>query len=690
LLIRNYIHNFGFGELHKEALMIEAEDLLTTTSGEAERWKNKYDELKSAYESLVGGGHPGSQVTGTSSKVVDSFPEAGHQLLKTVTSEVEAVLFALDTNGIFTFSDGRGLLKLGLKPGEVVGQSALIIYKDFPLVVEALGKSLKGEHVNVEGLMVGNLEFNMTLQPITGSDGTLTGVVGLAIDITETKKTERALSQSREKLFALMNNIQGMVYSCVNDHEWTMKFVSDGCAELTGYQPDDLIENKAVAFNDIIYPDDRAMVWNTIQESLSHDEPYDMEYRILTKKGEMKYVWERGRKLFKPEDSGEFLEGFITDISEKKRIEEELRSNYMVLRMAGKVARFGGWSADLSNNLVFWSDEVKQIHEMSGDYKPDVSKGISFYAPEWHEKVLKVFTDCAERGIPYDEEMEIITGKGRRIWIRTVGEPVYDKDGKIIRVDGSFQDINEQKKAEEALKRSELRLKELNATKDKFFSIIAHDLRSPFNSFLGMTQIMTTDLPSLSTTQLQEITISMSKSASNLHRLLENLLQWSQVQNETMPFSPEPLNLSDSLKFSLELMAEAARIKEVSIEAKIPGNLIVFADSNMLQTVLRNLISNSVKFTRKGGKVSVSARSIDDRSVAISVQDTGIGMSEELADSLFRIDVKSSRPGTEGEPGTGLGLLLCREFVEKHGGTIRADSREGHGSTFTFILPGIQ
>lgn len=670
--------------------MIEAGDLLEDPTGESEIWKNRYHELKRAYDSLVSGAHDGSQVTGTPRQAVDSFPEAGHQLLKTVTSEVEAVLFALDTKGIFTFSDGRGLSKLGLRPGEVVGQSALNLYKDFPLAVEALEKSLKGEHVSVEGLTVANVEFNMTLQPVTGSDGTLTGVVGLAIDITEARKTERALSQSREKLFALMNNIQGMVYSCVNDHEWTMKFVSDGCAELTGYQPDDLIDNKAIAFNDIIYPDDRAMVWDTIQKSLSHDNPYDMEYRILTKKGEIKHVWERGRKLFKPEDSGEYLEGFITDISDKRRIEEELRSNYMVLRMAGKVARFGGWSVDLCNNLVFWSDEVKQIHEVSGDYAPDVNEGISFYAPEWHEKIIKVFTDCAERGIPYDEEMEIITGKGRRIWIRTVGEPVYGKDRKIIRVEGSFQDISEQKKAGEALKRSELRLKELNATKDKFFSIIAHDLRSPFNSFLGMTQIMTTDLPNLSTTQLQEITICMSKSASNLHRLLENLLQWSQVQNETMPFRPEPICLADILKFSMELMAETARIKEVTIDAKIPENLMVFADSNMLQTVLRNLISNSVKFTRKGGKVAVSARSIDDRSVAISVQDTGIGMSRELAEGLFRIDVKSSRPGTEGEPGTGLGLLLCREFIEKHGGTIQAESLEGQGSTFTFTLPGIQ
>jgi signal transduction histidine kinase len=124
------------------------------------------------------------------------------------------------------------------------------------------------------------------------------------------------------------------------------------------------------------------------------------------------------------------------------------------------------------------------------------------------------------------------------------------------------------------------------------------------------------------------------------------------------------------------------------IETRVPQNLVVFADTNMLQTILRNLISNAVKFANRGGSISVSACIEEDNFAVISISDTGIGMSKDQADNLFRLDAKSSRPGTEGEPGTGLGLLLCREFVEKHGGTIHVESSEGQGSTFTFTIPG--
>jgi PAS domain S-box-containing protein len=667
--------------------MNETGELIEDPIPESEVWKRKYTELKEAYDSIVSATGHKQFPDRTISKRKNPLHEESMQLLKTVTSEVEAVLFVLDKEGVFTFSDGRGLAKLGLRPGEVVGQSAIHIYKDYAPIVEAIERSLKGEQVRAETLSVASLEFDMTLKPIIDDASGVKGVVGLAIDISEAKKIERDLQQSRSQLSALMSNMPGMVYSCANDQNWTMKFVSEGAEELTGYPSEALIDNREIAFNEIIHPDDRMHVSSMVQASISQDKRYDIEYRIVTRSGEVKHVWERGRKLHRPDDPVEYLEGFITDITEKKRLEEELNSNYTILRMAGKTARFGGWSVDLKTNLVLWSDEVREIHEVPLGFVPYVSEGISFYAPEWHDKITALFSDCAERGIPYSEEMEIITAKGRRIWIRTTGEAVTDKEGKICRVEGSFQDIDEKKRAEEALRRSEVRLKELNATKDKFFSIIAHDLRSPFNSFLGLTQIMTSDLPSLSTSQLQEISVSMSKSATNLHRLLENLLQWSQIQSDTIPFRPESLRLSELVALSMELMAGPARKKEIEIDTEIPDDIQVYADSNMIQTVLRNLISNSVKFTPTGGHISVSARHIENGFVNISVRDTGIGMSSEIAGNLFRIDHKSNRPGTNGEPGTGLGLLLCKEFAEKHGGTIEVESREGIGSTFTISLP---
>jgi signal transduction histidine kinase len=241
--------------------------------------------------------------------------------------------------------------------------------------------------------------------------------------------------------------------------------------------------------------------------------------------------------------------------------------------------------------------------------------------------------------------------------------------------------------AEAEIKYQNKELVKLDAEKDKFFSIIAHDLRSPFNSFLGLTQIMAEDLPSLTMAQIQEIAVKMSNSATNLYRLLENLLEWSQMKNGAFTFTPEVILLSLMVDGCIDLIQESAKHKNIEITNDIAVGVEVFADRNMIQTIIRNLVSNALKFTHKGGKISLSAISSNRHSIEISIKDTGIGMSRDLIDNLFRIDFKTNRLGTEDEPSTGLGLLLCKEFVEKQGGKIWVKSEVGQGSTFSFSIP---
>ena len=237
------------------------------------------------------------------------------------------------------------------------------------------------------------------------------------------------------------------------------------------------------------------------------------------------------------------------------------------------------------------------------------------------------------------------------------------------------------------LNQSNEELQKLNAEKDKFFSIIAHDLRSPFNGFLGLSQIMAEELPSLTRDEIRDLAVSMQNSATNLFRLLENLLEWARIQQGLIPFNPKVVELLPIINESIALVLESAKSKGIEIAYDIPDDLAVFADSNILQTVIRNLVSNAVKFTPKGGKISVSAKATSDKGVQISIKDTGIGMSPKMVDNLFRLDVQTNRKGTEGEHSTGLGLLLCKEFVEKHGGKLWVESEEGKGSTFAFSLP---
>ncbi len=265
--------------------------------------------------------------------------------------------------------------------------------------------------------------------------------------------------------------------------------------------------------------------------------------------------------------------------------------------------------------------------------------------------------------------------------------PIYEQ-GTMVSTDGVLRDITERKNSEEEIRRINAKLQETIDDKDKFFSIVAHDLRSPFSSFLGFTQILSDELDNLEEKDIRKMAESMRNTAFNVYRLLDNLLEWSRFQRGLTDFNPDYFVLLDVVTECLELIYESGRRKEITIKYNIPEHLEIFADQYMFSTILRNLFSNAVKFTPKGGVIEVSAKLLaGEENLEITVKDTGIGMSEDMLDKQFNIKSQVHRKGTEGEASTGLGLIICKEFVEKHSGTLRIESREGVGSTFSFTLP---
>jgi len=247
--------------------------------------------------------------------------------------------------------------------------------------------------------------------------------------------------------------------------------------------------------------------------------------------------------------------------------------------------------------------------------------------------------------------------------------------------------LRDKKLMENQIKSQFEQLQKLNAEKDKFFSIIAHDLRSPLSGLMQLTEMMTEESVPFTPDQKKDMTLALSRSARNIFNLLENLLEWSRMQQGLIPFKPQLVTLLTIVDESLSIVIDSAKNKEIDIAKHFQEDLVVFADRKMLQTIIRNLVSNAVKFTPKGGKINITAKATKEDGVQISIIDSGIGMNLTLIDNLFRLDVQTNRKGTDGEASTGLGLLLCKEFVEKHGGKFWAESEEGKGSTFNFTLP---
>jgi len=227
------------------------------------------------------------------------------------------------------------------------------------------------------------------------------------------------------------------------------------------------------------------------------------------------------------------------------------------------------------------------------------------------------------------------------------------------------------------------KLSELNATKDKFFSIIAHDLKNPFHGILGLSDLIVNNKNSNETLQFAEM---IQVSAKSAYKLLENLLEWSRAQTGKIEFKAENFALDILLHEIVGLLDNTAKAKNILITCEIPDFFIIHADRNMINTILRNLISNALKFTNKNGTVTIKAVQKSNE-IEITVSDTGVGMSEKICSKLFKISEKVSTLGTEQEKGTGLGLLLCKEFVERHNGRIWVESQLTRGSDFIFTIP---
>jgi signal transduction histidine kinase len=250
------------------------------------------------------------------------------------------------------------------------------------------------------------------------------------------------------------------------------------------------------------------------------------------------------------------------------------------------------------------------------------------------------------------------------------------------------QEINYKNKALDALALSEKELKISNAAKDKFFSIIAHDLKSPFSAILGFSELLSEQPENFDEEHRNQMIHHINDTAKRTYHLLENLLVWASAQTNRLIYQPQIINLKTIIDENVALQQPGAKKKNISMKNTLKGDLFVFADKDMLSTIFRNFLSNAIKFTSEQGIISIGAREIqEERKMQVWIEDSGVGISAEDLPTLFDLSKVKTNPGTRNEKGTGLGLAICKEFIELHNGTITVESQPGKGSIFRFTLP---
>jgi PAS domain S-box-containing protein len=490
-------------------------------------------------------------------------------------------------------------------------------------------------------------------------------------DITEQARMEEALQERERFLTSILDTTQDGFW--VIDAGGRLTDVNDAYCRMTGYAKEEL--EGGLRIGDLDALEDRV----TTEARLS---------RIIENGSELFETKHRRKdgSIFDVEVSASYLDlyggmfiCFCRDISNRKSAELTCRENEMRYRLLSDVTMEGivihkkGIIVDLNAALA----------RLLG-YEPQemLDKNILDFLVHEQDRDIVRKNIVKEYARPY--VVRFVRNNGEAVFVELEARN-FEIDGEIMRV-AAVRDISERIKSEEEIRRVNEELRNAIAEKDRFFSIIAHDLKSPISGFLSLTKILVEDFEELTVKEVNRSLDALYASSVRVYALLENLLEWARVQQGLLTCSQSHFLLKGVVRASLDFTHSVAEQKGIVLRDETPDDLIVCIDPPMIGTVFRNIISNALKFSNRGGQVRITAHQDGDM-VTVAVRDEGVGMDQHTLSMLFSLDNKITRPGTEGEASTGLGLILCKEFVEKHGGTIWAESSPGQGTTFYFTLP---
>ncbi len=396
----------------------------------------------------------------------------------------------------------------------------------------------------------------------------------------------------------------------------------------------------------------------------------------------------------------------LTEYRKLEKSEKNYQDLFRIFRLLADSMPDMLWAKDLEKRFLFTNKAHVENLLNARDCGEPVGKTDLFFAErerQSHPENLQYHT-FGEICINSDEVIldtqkprqfsEAGFVKGKFVILDVYKSPIFGEDGKMIGIVGTARDVTREKEVEQKIRKYNEELQELNKSKDKFFSIISHDLKGPFNAILGFSEILTREWNDYSDDERQHFLRNIYSSAQNTFKLLENLLAWSIAQSGKQPFNPYPVDMSVIANDMVIFLRDQAERKRIRMFTGVNFGTVVLADEEMVRSVICNLVSNAIKFTPEGGQIRIYSENFKEEEdqkemIRICVTDTGVGIPPENLDKLFRIDQQVRSVGTANEKGTGLGLIICKELMDKHGGKIWVESEVGKGSKFCVTLPKI-
>jgi PAS domain S-box-containing protein len=542
---------------------------------------------------------------------------------------------------------------------------------------------LSGRNFTKTGATVHCVWYNSVLY---NRDGEMISVLSLIDNVTKQKRIERKLAEREEQYRSLVEISQDAIL--INQDNRIVFANAAACKLFGAMKPEQIIGKPSI---ELFHKDYHGIIKERIKNLVNGVPVPVIEEKIVRLDGGEVDV-EVAASIFMYRKRMAIMV-VIRDITERKLAHKNLKRNEFMLRMAGNLAQMGGWMINLSEGKVTWSEQVAAIHDMPPDYSPSVEEGIGFYAPEYTDRIRKVVNDCAEKGIPYDEELEIISGRGRRVWVRTIGVAERDESGSIVNIIGGFQDITSRKKNEQEIKKLNEELEERvrertrqlessNRDLEAFSYSISHDLRAPLRAINGFTRILLDDHSSRLDEQGIRVCHTITGNARRMGQLIDELLAFSRIGRRDIRYS-----LIDMNQMTAELYKEVTTPDERERIKLSTGELCsVYGDPAMIRQVWSNLLANSVKFTsmERNPHIGISCKLAGDF-CEFSVKDNGIGFDMKYADRIFGV-FKRLHSAKQFE-GTGVGLAIVQRIIDKHGGNVKARGSPGKGAVISFTLP---